>query len=394
MPLDPAATWSDVRAHEEGSELPPPPSDRDDQSDDESPPLPPPSPTGQFVFAMDDDDDDDGDEDDGEVDDDEGDEDASPTGARKDDDEAAVPAAVPMSPGAVAVSSGSGSPLPMGSAGRGASSSSSPGAGLLQAMEEAQAATVTHTSAASEGSPLAPSLGSRPHEAYAAEEARLDSEFQRYAFEKLKEWDDEVDNRFTARQAVNLVRALSARREQEVPKQTCFQQLSGGCAALSWAVLAALIFLLPLTLAGALARDVRVESSGLVVRNADGSQAAALMATQRKSLQELLVLPEAELRKIRDCSFAHYGAFYRLSIVSLMRSATSDEVRLGSPDGSSLKLVRGFDTEPLAVTFTRPFVGSQKVDLRDPFNEQTSEAGCSFRAMTDVLHRSTPRSER
>lgn len=220
----------------------------------------------------------------------------------------------------------------------------------------------------------------------------MNSEFQRYALEKLREWDEDVDNRFTARQAVNLVRALSA-REQQATKQTWFQHLSGSCVLLTWVVLAALILLVPLTVAGALARDVRVESSGRMVRNMDGSKAAALMATQRKGLQELLVLPEAELRKIRHCSFAHYGAFYRLSIVSLMRSARSDEVRLGSPDGSSLKLVRGSDTESLAVTFTRPFVGPQRVDLRDPFNEQSSEAGCSFQAMTDVLQRSIPRSE-
>lgn len=221
----------------------------------------------------------------------------------------------------------------------------------------------------------------------------MNTECQRYAFEKLKEWDFEVDNRFTARQALNLVRELSARSEQESTKQTWFQKLSGSCVVLTWIVLAALILLVPLSVAGALGRDVRVESNGLVVRNTDGSQTAALLATQQKGLHELLVLPEAELRKIRDCTFVHYGAFYRLRIVSLMRSTTSDQVRLGSPDGSSLKLARNSGNESLTVLFARPFVGAQKVDLEDPSNKQTTLAGCSFQAMTDVSHRSPTRDQ-
>eukprot|EP00441_Pelagodinium_beii_P046945 CAMPEP_0197621148 /NCGR_PEP_ID=MMETSP1338-20131121/1776_1 /TAXON_ID=43686 ORGANISM="Pelagodinium beii, Strain RCC1491" /NCGR_SAMPLE_ID=MMETSP1338 /ASSEMBLY_ACC=CAM_ASM_000754 /LENGTH=381 /DNA_ID=CAMNT_0043190505 /DNA_START=44 /DNA_END=1189 /DNA_ORIENTATION=+ len=269
---------------------------------------------------------------------------------------------------------------------RTAVSGSSPG-GLASVLEAvAEAATAAARTAPPEP---ARSSAQTPQDSYASEEMRLRTPFQRKAFRQLKNWDEEVEGKFTARQAVNLARQLSEKKAlADEGRRSLAQLLSCGGITLTWIVLAALIVLVPLTVGAVLARDVRAESTGIIVTNSLGgsSNAGATQFVTHKGLAELGGLSEAELRQIKDCTFVHRGAFHRLSVASLVRWP-SGIIRLASADRSSLK-IQG-DGNTTEMTFNRPFIGDQKVDLQDPSNADET-AACSFVAMKDAQSKASP----
>lgn len=269
---------------------------------------------------------------------------------------------------------------------RSAGSSSGGLASVLEAVAEAAVASGSGALRPEAPQPT-PLLRQSPQEAYASEEAQLRTPFQRKAFRQLKQWDNEVEGRFTAKQAVNLARQLSMKKHAEMHgRRSLLQLLSCGGISLTWIVLASLIVLVPLTIAGALSRDVRAEETGIIVKNLDGGLVAASEFLTRKGLAELSALSEAELRQIKECTFVHRGAFNRLSVASLVRWP-SGILRLASADRASLKIQEiGASVE---ITFSRPFIGDEKVDLQDPSNSDGS-AGCTFFAMTDAHSKASP----
>eukprot|EP00439_Symbiodinium_sp_Y106_P050870 s2539_g6.t1 len=106
-------------------------------------------------------------------------------------------------------------------------------------------------------------------------------------------------------------------------------------AVLPWLALLAGLLLVPLSIGAEVAAELRVETSGLV-KAAGGGTAAAAGATTQSTLQELQTLPEADLRRIRDCSFVHHGTFHRLRVASLVRTRT--DVTIVAPDRATLQI--------------------------------------------------------
>eukprot|EP00931_Biecheleriopsis_adriatica_P005739 TRINITY_DN107218_c0_g1_i1.p1 TRINITY_DN107218_c0_g1~~TRINITY_DN107218_c0_g1_i1.p1 ORF type:complete len:382 (-),score=90.33 TRINITY_DN107218_c0_g1_i1:116-1261(-) len=378
LPEIPGAVLSPVKGHgsEEARAPPPPPPEDFDPSREEAP-LPPRTPDA---------DEEEGDDDGLDFDlgfDEVPDQGASglhsPTSTSQDIRAAAGGEAPPAAPQAV-----------LGTASSGGVAS------LLEAAAEAQLASSSpRGSAAASAEPEEDDELSRSsptltvEEIYAIEEQRLSTPFQRRAYKQLREWDDEVEGRFSAKQAVNLAKQLAAVKQAKEAghRERSWSELAScTCITLIWIVLAALVLLVPMTIGGVLSRNVYVQSNGAVAMTTnDGLAAAANVLTQR-GLRDLSVIPEEELRKIRDCTFVHRGALHRLRVASLVRSANG-AVQLVSPDHSSLKINRGGDG--LTMTFDRPFIGEQKVDLADPFNRDLL-AGCSFQVMTDAGIRGTP----
>mmetsp|Transcript_133634 Transcript_133634/g.188857 ORF Transcript_133634/g.188857 Transcript_133634/m.188857 type:complete len:189 (+) Transcript_133634:32-598(+) len=144
-------------------------------------------------------------------------------------------------------------------------------------------------------------------------------------------------------------------------------------AVLPWLALLAGLLLVPLSIGAEVAAELRVETSGLV-KAAGGGTAAAAGATTQSTLQELQTLPEADLRRIRDCSFVHHGTFHRLRVASLVRTRT--DVTIVAPDRATLQI------GAQRVIFSRPFAGSQEVEP-DPSNDGPP-SGCTFTGRTDV----------
>jgi len=266
----------------------------------------------------------------------------------------------------------------------GSSSSGGGGQGLAAVLE-----AVAKRPAAPPPTPFLPHGLKTPKEAYALEERRASTPFQRAALEQLKEWDEEVEGRFSAKQALNLSRLLSARKHKPPePKERSWAEVVTCSGAVgTWIALLALVMLVPLGVAGYLSRDMNIqEPGGALVRTVDGSPVAAASLQLERRFSELSELPEAELRQIRACSFVHRGSFHRLSVASMVRSAAGS-VQLASADGSNLKLVGAEGS--LALTFIRPFKGDEQVDLREPFNTQS--AGCSFVVRRNAKSRSRPK---
>eukprot|EP00933_Yihiella_yeosuensis_P009997 TRINITY_DN11620_c0_g7_i1.p1 TRINITY_DN11620_c0_g7~~TRINITY_DN11620_c0_g7_i1.p1 ORF type:complete len:473 (-),score=106.70 TRINITY_DN11620_c0_g7_i1:62-1480(-) len=258
------------------------------------------------------------------------------------------------------------------------------GKGLFAIFEAAVAEGEQSVAAGNQAPPPTPFLqgGIGPNESYFNEANKVRSEFQKIAFEQLREWDDEVEARFTAKQAVNLVRILNGHRYVPPPprKQSWYEFITTNLIRFSWLVLASLMLLMPMLIAGVLSTETKpVGDIGNTVTKLDESPTAMAGVVTVRSLMDLQHMKEAELRLIRDCTFQHRGAFHRMHVASLVRNPVYG-VFLTSADESMLRI------DGTAVTFSRPFVGDQPVDVQ----ETRGDARCTFTAMADASDRSTP----
>jgi len=189
------------------------------------------------------------------------------------------------------------------------------------------------------------------------------------------------------RQLVRLLREIEASEEappeaappleQSKPRYSWSGLLSWGC--LVWVAIVASLLITPVIMAAKVTREIRTDSSGVLLSAKLGTPVSAARGVTHHNLRELPALPEATLRSIRDCAFAHRGASHRLRVASLVRGA-SGTVNVAAADGSKV-IVQPNTTQAqpqdiaqrLAVSarFFQPFVGEEELDL-------SGEGGCSF----------------
>jgi len=213
-------------------------------------------------------------------------------------------------------------------------------------------------------------------EAYLVQKRRALTKFQREALDHLRAWDSTGEARFTAAQALRLVRTLQesyAPLPKVKPAWTRRDFFSCGCVI--WlGVLVAFVWA-PLLISASLSRELRAQDSGVLLAAVSGEPAATAELVSREGFGQLQALPEAKLRRIRDCTFVHRGARHSLRVASLVR-ATTGTVRIASADGSSLAL----DANSTSIAFSRPFQGVELVSL----TAEEGDAVCSFGTVAEA----------
>lgn len=254
-----------------------------------------------------------------------------------------------------------------------------------------------------------------PEELYEHEGRAARSELEQLALEKLREWDEQCEASFSALQAVELVRALKdvheTDKEQPLRRRPWSGLVSFDCVL--WAAIVALLLMAPVLLAASLTQEVKADSSGVLLALGAGAPAAAAPVVSRYGLAELPTLPEAVLRRIRGCAFAHRGASHQIRVASLVRGSSGD-VRVGAPDGSRIIIKQSQGQDALdagdrnanetdggsagsiaklsvaTASFFRPFFGEEPLDLTEASSDPTWQTGCSFTLLTQAPERARP----
>jgi len=214
--------------------------------------------------------------------------------------------------------------------------------------------------------------------------------FERAARETLRERERQCLDNEDVRRLVSLLRQTDAEADAEAeaapkPRRYAWSGLASWSCAF-WVAVLALLLLAPVLIAASVTQEIRTDDTG-VLRTAGGAApAGAAMGTTYHDLKELTTLPEATLRRIRDCAFAHRGVAFRLRVASLVRNA-SGVVRVAAADGSKLMLQPNVSLNESAdgaprpagsAQLFRPFVGEEPLDLSAELPDLVWRRGCSF----------------
>jgi len=227
------------------------------------------------------------------------------------------------------------------------------------------------------------------NEAYAREEGQVATEWQRAALGQLRQLDARRVGRFSAKQTLELVRALRVNTEASMPRPRTFRLNDYvTCSCLAWVAILIVILWIPMVIAGTLARELKAERNGVLISARDGLPTASALFLSRSSFKELQTIPEGTLRRIHDCTFVHRGAFHHLRVISLVRTSAGD-VTLAAPDHSSLRIRGSLQDGAGTVSFYRPFYGVEQVDLAK-MAQATEPTGCTLTALGSAPARSRP----
>merc|ERR1712232_487473 len=186
-----------------------------------------------------------------------------------------------------------------------------------------------------------------------------------------------VDGRFSASQAVQLVRSLCEMHDipEPAPQRPVWNSFCT-CDCLVWVVIFTLLVWISMVIAAACARELSAQETGVLVTATDGLPTATASVFAHHSFNELQNMPEGTLRRVHDCTSVHQGASHRLRVASLVRSANGN-VRIAAPDHSTLQLEGPLGGSNGRMYFTRPFYGKQQVDVDEPADPSWPN-GCRF----------------
>lgn len=231
--------------------------------------------------------------------------------------------------------------------------------------------------------------GISPQEIYTEEGYKASTAFQQAALIQLKKWDENVDGRFSANQAVQLVRSMCEMHDISTPApQKHFWSSLCTCDCLVWMVILALLLWISMVIAAACARELSAEESGVLVTANDGQTTAMASMFVHHHFHDLQTMPEETLRRIHDCTFVHQGASQRLRVASLVRTANGN-VRIAAPDRSTLELEGSLSGSTGRMYFNRPFYGKQQVNIHEPADPLWPK-GCRFIVMAGAPARARP----
>jgi len=240
-----------------------------------------------------------------------------------------------------------------------------------------------------------------PEERYARAKRQATTPLQKAALEKLQAMDEAKTACFSAKQALELTRALQEAQALEVQPRTKSQKKRSWtglwtCDCMVWVGLFVLLLIVPIVIAASGSKDVVARSSGALLSADSRQPMAAAPVLVTRPLAELPSLPEETLRRIRGCSFSHRSAFHHIRVASLARSATG-HVRIASPDGATLSIggeaaaedegQNGTSSSGLRVSNFRPFIGEHSFSLGEG---SATEANCTFARLTVAPDRARP----
>lgn len=225
-------------------------------------------------------------------------------------------------------------------------------------------------------------------EKYALAKHQADTFLQKVALERLKAMDEAQTACFTAKQALELTRALREAHAMDQPKTSKRRFWSGlwTCDCVVWVGIAVLLLLVPIVIAASGSRDVRAESSGVLLSVSKSLPMGVAPVMVTKPLAELTSLPEATLRRIRGCAFSHRSALHHIRVASLKRGSTG-KVSISSPDGTTLSVEQeqNVSVATVSVSNFRPFVGESSFSVGS-----SADSSCTFALLTSAPDRARP----
>lgn len=222
-----------------------------------------------------------------------------------------------------------------------------------------------------------------PAQAYMEFEARAETSFQKEVLETLREWDDAVEARFKARQILNLVKRLEAQvGPVQKPARRWADKLTWGCCV--WVATAFLSLFILMLLSASFTTDIRLEEEAVLLTSFDDLPVGSGALVSRHSFIDMCKMPEADLRRVTDCTFVYRGAQMNIRVASLVRDTTG-YLRIHSPDSATLHVEAGGREALLDL----PFAGKERVYFgAAPFPSNTpakapEATGCSLAVMAD-----------
>jgi len=222
----------------------------------------------------------------------------------------------------------------------------------------------------------------------APQEVIAETMLQRIALEQLERWDPSLDL-FSAKQAFKLVRYLRQEYEaaQRLRRPRKDWYVSIPCDRIIWFVVIVLLIWIPIVIGTIFTREFKAESSGVLLSADSGRPMAAATVITLHAFSDIRNMQDADLRRIRDCTFVHGGAVHQLQVASLVRTAAG-EVHVMTADRAVLR-IEGLSDGSTGVSLTQSFYGKEQIDL-GASSDQSAPQGCSFTAMSRAPARVKP----